>query len=176
MRNLLIVFAASVAFAAGGPSFAQTDTINSGTQVVDKAHSPGEFASIAAQSNMFEIQSSKLVLDKSKQDDVRSFARQMIDDHQKAGDAMKLAAQKASVSDLPAKLNAEYQAKMETLQNASGDALDEMYWQMQVREHRQAVQLFTEFSRNKGPLADFAKKTLPTLQAHLDKAIKLSGE
>jgi len=176
MRKTLITTAAAFALVTAGPALAQTDATNSGTQVVVEAHSPQEFATMVAQSNMFEIESSKLALDKSKQDEVRSFAQQMIDDHTKAGEAMKEAAQKASVSETPQKLNAEYQAKMDTLQNASGEAFDEMYWQMQLREHRQAVQLFTQFSQQEGPLAEFAKNTLPALQGHLDKAIKLSGE
>jgi putative membrane protein len=176
MRNPLIVTVAALALATAGTAVAQTDSTDSGTQVVVQANSPKEFATMASQSNMFEIQASKLALDISEQEDVRSFAQQMIDDHTKAGDAMKAAAKEADIGDVPTDLNTEYQAKMETLENASAEAFDDLFWQIQLREHRQAVQLFTQFSQQDGPLAEFAKNTLPTLQGHLDKAVELSAE
>lgn len=176
MRKTLIATATALALTTGGVAVAQTETGGSGAQVVVQANSPQEFATMAAQSNMFEIESSRLALEKTQQEDVRSFAQQMIDDHTKAGEAMKAAAQEADVAEVPSSLNTEYQAKMDTLRNASGEVFDELFWQVQLREHRQAVQLFTQFSQQDGPLAEFAKSTLPTLQGHLDKAVELSGE
>ena len=46
----------------------------------------------AGMANMFEVETSKVALEKSTRDDVKQFAQQMIDDHGKAGEELKAAA------------------------------------------------------------------------------------
>ncbi len=168
-RSLL--FAAALVFAPAGIVLAQTET----TQNAPAAGTPQEFAMMAAQSNMLEIESSKLALEKSKDATVQAFAQKMIDDHTKAGQEMKAAASADNVSDVPAKLDADHQAKLDELKNATADNFDSAYGQMQREAHEQAVQLFSQYSRQKGALADFAGKTLPALQGHLEMAKALPG-
>ena len=51
-----------------------------------------EFTKMAGSSNEFEIESSRLAVEQASSADVKAFARQMIEDHTKAGKAMMKAA------------------------------------------------------------------------------------
>ena len=135
---------------------------------------PAQFAMMAGTSNMFEIQSSQLALTKAQSPDVKSFAQKMIDDHTKAGQDMETAAKAQNVTP-PAKLDAANQAKLDQLNGLSGQGFDSAYDAMQLKAHQDAVALFQGYGSNgpAGALKDFAAKTLPTLQMHLQMAEKL---
>ena len=167
IRHALI--AAGIAALAAYPAAAQDSSTSVDQQqtAAVTAGTPQEFATKAMVSNMFEIQSSMLALDKSQKDAVRQFAQRMIDDHTKAGEKMKQAAEAEGVTDLPKELDSEHMDKMAKLQDASGDAFDQQYVDMQVNGHQAAVSLFDSFKDEEGELADFAGNTLPTLEEHL---------
>ena len=128
---------------------------------------PAAFAAAAASSNMFEIESSELALDKASSDDAKAFAQQMIDDHTAAGEKMKAAAEGDGVVP-PAAMAEKEQAQLEKLQSAEGEAFDEAYLAAQVAAHDEAVALFTSFSESgqESALRSFAAETLPALEEH----------
>ena len=130
--------------------------------------SPQQFAEKAAVSNLFEIQSSELALEKAEAEEVKSFAQKMIDDHTKAGEEMKAAAQADGVSSVPEELDATHKEMMDKLNAASGQEFDQQYVQMQEQAHQEAVTLFKDFSENgsDSKLKEFAAATLPTLEQH----------
>jgi len=136
---------------------------------------PAVFADLAASSNMFEIESSTLALDKATGDDVKAFAQHMIDDHTAAGEKMKAAAEKDGVVP-PAAMADKEQALIEKLQSADGEAFDEAYLTAQTAAHDQAVALFESFSENgrESALASFAAETLPTLEEHQNAVHELA--
>jgi putative membrane protein len=157
--------------------FAQEEdsTVDQVTDAVTPAVTdPAEFAEMAASSNMFEIQSSKLALDKSQNDEILSFAQQMIDDHQAAGEKMKQAAQEAGV-EVPSEMAEDQQEALDDLEEA--DDFDEAYVDAQVEAHDEAVDLFEGFSENAedGPLRTFAQETLPTLEDHKSRIEDIEG-
>src|SRR4028118_125586 len=59
------------------PQAAQSQPAQSGMQ----APAAAEFVNKAANSNMFEIQSSQAALEKTQNDHVRQYAQQMVQDH-----------------------------------------------------------------------------------------------
>jgi putative membrane protein len=137
---------------------------------------PQAFAEAAASSNMFEIESSKLALERATADDVRAFAQQMIDDHTAAGEKMKAAAESDGLTP-PTAMKEKEQADLAQIQSAEGDAFDQAYVTAQVAAHDQAVALFESFS-NQGSdsaLREFAAATLPTLQEHQSAVRELAG-
>jgi putative membrane protein len=142
-----------------------------GAQEVTK---PAEFAKMAAASNMFEIQSSKLALTRSTDEATKTFAEHMIADHTKAGQEMMPAA-KADKIKIPEKLDQKHQAKLDALKSADKSTFDKMYQAEQLKAHEAAVALFTEYAKNgeKGELKTFAVKTLPTLEEHLAEVQKM---
>ncbi|MBV9266014.1 MAG: DUF4142 domain-containing protein [Acidobacteriaceae bacterium] len=130
-----------------------------------------KFATGAAQGGMAEVQLGQLAVQKADNADVKAFGQHMVDDHTKANDELKGVAEKEGLT-LPASLNAKDQALMSKLQNLSGGAFDKAYIKAMVKDHEEDVKEFQKEANNgKDPqLKDFASKTLPTLQSHLDMA------
>jgi putative membrane protein len=155
------------------PPAAASDTAGDMTSVT----SPQDFADKAGVANMFEIESSKVALEKASSDDVKTFAQKMVDDHTKAGEAMKTAADSQGGITVPTELDDAHQQMLDQLNGAAGADFDTLYIQMQTDAHKQAVALFDAFSKNgeDGALKDFAGKTLPTLQEHYDMVQKLGS-
>jgi putative membrane protein len=137
-----------------------------------------EFVPMAAMSDKFEIESSKVALKSAKSDSVKQFAQQMIDDHT-ANSKMLMQAVKDAGGKMnaPRKLDKPHQAMLKQLRGAPGTQFDAMYINEQMTAHQQAVALFTSYAK-KGDnkvLASYAKQALPTLQMHLDMVQKLAG-
>ena len=93
----------------------------------------------------------------------------MVDDHGKANDELQGIAQKKSIS-LPPAVDAEHQAKMDSLGKLSGKNFDSAYVNAMVDGHQKTLTLMQgEASSGKdADLKAFATKTLPTLKMHLD--------
>jgi putative membrane protein len=131
------------------------------------------FVQKAAAGNLFEILSSQIALEKSKNEKVREFAQKMITDHTKAGNDLKAAMEKANATDAPLTAPAEtldpaHQQILDTMKAASSDLFDAKYIDAQVSAHNEAIRLFQGY-KNDGvntALKDFAEMTLPVLEAH----------
>ncbi len=173
MRTLMLTAAGVLALAFAQPAVAQTKT--TATTVAMEVKTPEDFAKMASQSNMLEVETSKLALEKSKKEDIRAFAQRMVDDHTNAGKEMEKAAASDGVTAVPAKLDDQHAKMLKDLGAASAGDFDSQYAQLQVQAHEQAVALFTGYSQQKGALADLAGKLLPTLQEHLEMARDLKG-
>ena len=129
-----------------------------------------KFMQQAAQSDMFEIQSSQLALTKARSPAVRKFASNMIDEHTRTTQQLTDMASRKAVL-LPAELDPVLQQKMAVLQ-ATNRTFDRAYMANQVAGHRDAVQnLNSEISGGTDPeVKAFAQQTLPIVQGHLDMA------
>jgi predicted outer membrane protein len=162
----------SPAFAQDAAKPADTATQSAAMAVTD----PQQFAEKATVSNMFEIESSKVALEKATGEEAKAFAQHMIDDHTKAGEEMKAAADAQGNITLPAALDAEHQGKVDQLKGLSGEQFDSEYLSMQLAAHQDAVALFDGYSKDgaEGELKTFAQKTLPTLQSHLADVEKIA--
>jgi putative membrane protein len=139
------------------------------------AMAPQDFAATAASSNMFEIESSKLAIERSENPDVRAFAQHMIDDHTAAGEKMKAAAKSDGVT-VPDALAPGEQTKLDELKSTEGGDFDHAYVTAQAAAHDDAVALFQAFATegDQSALGAFAAETLPTLQQHQSAAHKLA--
>lgn len=141
------------------------------------ATTPAAFAAEAGSSNMFEIESSQLALERSKQEMVRSFAQQMVTDHTAAGEKMNAAAQKDGV-EVPAALSAAHQGVLDALKGENDDGFDDAYIEAQIKAHDQAVGLFSAFAKAhpSTALGAFAAATLPTLEEHQTHVHQMRGK
>ena len=134
-----------------------------------KVRRAADFVPMAAIGNTFEIQSSNLALQKSKNGAIRAFATKMGEDHSTA--ASKLAAavdQSETKTQVPLDLDASHEDMLRQLEASQSPDFDALFIQMQTKAHDEAIALFEAFSSNgpDGPLKDFASKTLPTLKEH----------
>ncbi len=128
------------------------------------------FVQKATVSNLFEIQTSQLALQRSQSNDVKAFAQQMVTDHTKAGMDMQAALAKDTAETAPPMtLDPAHQAKLEQLRRSSPESFDRAYVMLQNDAHHDAVGLFQLYAQGgePGPLKDFAATTLPVLQMHL---------
>jgi putative membrane protein len=149
------------------PAFAQDATSSSTPQ------DPAQFATMAASSNLLEIQSSNLALEQSETEEVRTFAEHMIEDHTAASEKMMTAAEADGVT-VPAQMEDRHQAMLEDLAAAEGADFDALYLQMQVQAHEEAVALFDAYDEADTNLGAFAAETLPTLEEHLTEVQQLT--
>ena len=126
------------------------------------------FAEKAAQSDMFEMESAKLVLDKGTSDEVKTFAGDMVKDHGRSTHGLHDAAAKDGIK-LPADMGPELAKKYESLKPLTGPTLDAAYISTQISVHTDAVELFDKYSKDgqAGALKSFAQKTYPTIRMHL---------
>ena len=133
------------------------------------------FMKQAAQDGHAEVEASKLAQDKAHSEQVKSFARQMIDDHTKAGDELKALAASKGV-DVPDGPSVRQQAQLKLLGSTDGVKFDKRYVdQSGVAAHEETVKLFKK-GASEAKDADvkaFAAKTLPTLEHHLQMARQL---
>lgn len=127
-------------------------------------------------SNLFEIQSSQVALQKSNTPAVRAYAQQMISDHTTAQNQVAALAAARRVP-LPPALPPELQLKVNTLSGLSGAAFDAAYIQEQTLGHQFTVSIFqNELTAGRdAEVVAFANQNLPTIQQHLQAAQALGS-
>jgi len=140
-------------------------------------NSDQDFVTRAAQGNSAEIELGKIVAAKSKNPSVKQFAQMMVKDHTTALNELQELAQSKNLNfndDLPDAAKA-LQAK---LSSDTGKQLDKDYMDSMVEDHQKDVQEFTDKSETaKDPdVKQWAGKTLPTLQKHLEKAQQIDAK
>jgi putative membrane protein len=126
-----------------------------------------EFVAHAARDGIAEVELGKLASARAASEDVKQFARRMVDDHSKANDELKSLASSKNIP-VPTDTDAEHKMLMDKLGKVSGAEFDRAFMDAMVTDHDHAVAKFRAFSeRGDDPeLKKWAEKTLPTLQAH----------
>lgn len=153
------------AVAGGAIAQMQTDQKSSHERTASEVDGPDNaFIVKAANSGMFEIESSKIAVKRAKDAEVKKFAQQMVTDHTKADAELK----KVAGTKVPAKPDEATLARIEKINAASDDKFDAVYVAEQRAAHDEAVSLFTKASKDVADpeLKAFAEKTLPTLEQH----------
>ncbi len=170
MKHVLLT--ASLLLCAGG-ALAQSATestgVNSALGVAPKTE---DFIMEASASDVFEIESSKLALQKGN-DATKAFAQQMVTDHEKSTAELKALVASGKVQGNPVTtLTEEFKEEIDELAKLDGDELSEEYIDDQVDAHEDAVDLFKRYAEE-GENADlkaWAAKTLPALEHHYQMA------
>jgi putative membrane protein len=143
-----------------------------GVALAASSASDRDFAAKAARDGAREVELGKLAVQRSDNEAIKSFGQQMVDDHTKAGEELKAAAEQSGI-DLP---NETAAAKPDSaLEKLDGAKFDETFARTMVEDHRKAVAMFQHEAEDGGDpnLKMFAKKTLPTLRHHLQMAEEL---
>jgi putative membrane protein len=100
----------------------------------------------------------------------------MVTDHTKTSAELKGRITSGKVKEeLPTALESSHQSKLDKLKDESGKDFSSSFDSMQVSAHKDAVSLFERYAKggDNPDLKDWAGKTLPALQHHLDMAEKL---
>jgi putative membrane protein len=134
------------------------------------------FAAKAAVGGMAEVALGKMAEAKGTDGQVKDFGKMMVTDHGKAN-AELMSIAKAKNLSLPSGLDAEHQAKSDSLSKLSGKDFDEAYVNAMVEGHQKTLALMqSEASNGKdADLKAFAAKTAPVVQMHLTAINKIKG-
>ena len=132
------------------------------------------FVALVAPSNLFEIESSQLALDRPVSPAVKDFARRMVEDHSAGGVRFREVVAVARVTAPPEKLDARRIAQIESLRAASDAQFEKAYLDLQRKARDEAVALFEGYAAGgeHAALRAFAAELLPRLREHraaLDK-------
>jgi putative membrane protein len=128
-----------------------------------------------AQANMAEIESARMALGKSQNDEVRKFAQQMIDDHTRALEEVRQLAQSKGIT-LPSALERNDKRMADKLSTQSGDAFDRAYLDKAgVAEHKKThAMLHKAQPRIKdADLKALVARTMPLVDQHLSAVQQL---
>ncbi|WP_207081065.1 DUF4142 domain-containing protein [Novosphingobium sp. KA1] len=142
------------------------------------ALSPSDFADTLGSANLFEIEAAKIAIERSKSDNVRLFARQMIVDHENAQAQLEkaISSRTAALTFTP-KLDGQQNAQINALR-AAGEKFDNAYIEQQRIAHEQALAMLTDFASNgdDANLRKLARSTMPVVAAHLDHLRQMAGD
>lgn len=134
------------------------------------------FVQRMAMSDMYEIEASRVALERAESPQVRDFARMMVDAHTKTTNEAKAAVQAQNLTvRLPTALDREHQAMINDLRAASGEEFDQRYLDQQTRAHQEALDELEDHARDGATPAfkALAAKTATTVREHLDRARNL---
>jgi putative membrane protein len=129
------------------------------------------FATAAAASDLYEIESAKLAASKAASADIKSFAQHVRTDHEKSSAELKSMAASANVTVTPA-LDAEKQRMLDQLKAANGAEFDRLFLDQQKTAHQKALSLHQGYASggDNAALKGFASKTAGVVKGHLDHA------
>lgn len=170
MKKFLI---GSAFVALATTALAQSATEKTGVNsALGIAPSVEDFVREVSSSDVFEIESSKLALERGD-DATKAFAQQMVTDHQKTSTELKQLVESGEVkATLDGKTSSAHQDMLDDLKKLQSAEFIEQYKEDQVSVHEDAVDLFQRYSESgENPaLKAWAAKILPALQHHLKAA------
>ena len=136
------------------------------------------FVRVAATSDLYEMEASRLAEQRAQNEQLKRFAERMLRDHGKTtGELKGMLGQLQGVSaqQMPTRLDQQHETLMQQLQGAQGAEFDRLYAQQQVQSHQAAVDLFRAYAQSGDDeqLKRWASQTLPSLEEHLREAQQL---
>ena len=189
--NRLIYLASAAMLAAAVPATAQMaaapmTTASTGTMsATDVGVAPltgisaTDYVKMAADSDMFEIRSSQLALQKSKRADIKDFARQMIADHTTTSKSLMAALSNndRKIAKPSTMMSADNDAKLALLKKAPKASFDDLYLQQQTQAHQTAWALHKGYATDgtDAALKQVASTAVPIVERHLGHAKGLTS-
>lgn len=136
---------------------------------------PEHFIDMAGMSDLFEIESSRILLIGSSHPQIRQFAQTMIEHHTRSTNELRSIPEAANRN--PPELDQRHVSLLNVLRAAQGDLLNRTYVDQQIDAHIEAIQLYEVFMRvqNPTPLYAFAQRNLPMIRQHLAMAQALQA-
>ena len=130
---------------------------------------PAEYVKTAGASDLYERQSSQIVLQTTQDSKVRQFAEQMIAEHTKSTADVKAAAARSRVPVAPPALMPAQAELIAQLRAESGPARDATYIAQQKASHNQALDVQKAYAMDgtAPALKIAADKIVPVVESHI---------
>lgn len=191
MKQIAIISVASLALLAAcnqnAESPGQTEPVNAVQDATSAAVGQTSAATLgantvdsyvpsAAMGDMFEIESSKIAMEKSTNADVKALAEMITTDHTASTAMLKQRAPaEAPNVAIPTALDQRRMGMLDNLRAASAADFDRVYLDQQIAAHNEALTLHRGFSdHSETPqLAALAREVVPKIEMHLQRAQEL---
>jgi putative membrane protein len=131
---------------------------------------PAEYVMTAGASDLYEITSSKVVLETTQDPKIRDFAQMMVTDHMKSTADVKAAAARSRVRAMPPKLTPAQTELVTQLRAEQGPARDARYVAQQRVSHGQALAVQQAYAAGgtAPALKTVASTIVPVVQHHVE--------
>jgi putative membrane protein len=125
----------------------------------------------------FQVDSGRIAETKSTRAAIRSYAHLMVTSHIPVVDALNAILRRKGITPSNTLLHGAYDAMLFTLSADHGTAFDQNYVNGQVEYQKGNAALFQQEIQNGSDpdLRQFARETLPKIEDHLQRALKLAG-
>lgn len=135
------------------------------------------FMQVAGESDVYEITSSQIAVQRAQDSKVRDFASMLIGHHTFTTNTMLTQAKAAGLQPPPAVLGQGTRAKIDQLLAAGPADFDRIYIQQQVPAHEEALAVMSAYADggDKAPLRTAAKGAVPIITQHLEHARMLQA-
>jgi putative membrane protein len=155
-----------------GPATGMGDTGRSTattTPVTDAA--VNSFVQKALSGGMMKVELGNMASTNAQNQRVKNFGAMMVSDHSQAGNELRSMATSNAIT-VPSAMMPEHKKHVDMLRDKKGSAFDKAYMDMMVKDHKEDIKAFTNASQNltEAGYKNYAAKTLPVLQKHLDSA------
>lgn len=134
-----------------------------------------EFFRLAYQGNNAEIQTSRLALERSQNDDIRDYAQRMITEHTRANEQLTRYATQQNIQLPSERVDPLNQAIAARLGQLSGEAFEQAYVEAQTNAHLRTIALYrTEIAQGQTQgLRTYASQLLPNIEQHYEMASEM---
>jgi putative membrane protein len=135
------------------------------------------FVKRATLAGMMEVRACEAALKRNLTAEEQAFAKQLINDHQKANDELASIAKRKGLTP-PSGLTADEEEKLSKMAGIKDKDFNEEFLEHQISCHKKSIDLFEDQAED-GKDADlkaFAAKHVPTLKAHLETAKRLEDK
>lgn len=162
--------AASLSLAACDPAMNGPETATAPGEMTPTAAMP--FVMMAGASDLFEIESSRMAVQKAQRPEVRQYAQMLIQHHMMTTQQVTAAARAAGMNPPPPQLMPMQQRMLDELRATSNANFDAVYLRQQVPAHEMALALHRNYAqRGDTPsLRSAANGAVPIVTQHLEQA------
>ncbi|MBE9159919.1 DUF4142 domain-containing protein [Nodosilinea sp. LEGE 06152] len=137
-----------------------------------------EFLKLAYQGNNAEIDTSRLALERSQNEEIRQYAQRMIAEHTRANEVLTQYAAQEGLELPSARVDPLSLAIAEQLTQLSGPEFDQAYVGVQANSHLRAIALYrTEIAQGQTQeLTEYASQLLPSIEEHYEMASAMMAD
>jgi putative membrane protein len=130
------------------------------------------YMEMAASSDMFEIQSGQLALQRACDPAVRGFAQQIVADHTRMSNMMMSTAQANNLPPPPMGMAPHHAAMLQRLQAAPAQGFDAAFRTEQIAAHQEALSLHRGYAEDgdHAAMRGLAAQAVPAIEMHLQHA------
>ncbi len=130
----------------------------------------------AIQGNLAEVDMGRLAQKRSRNEEIKNFGDMLVQDHSEANTRANAVARQIGLNP-PTRPSVKQRLSYGYYASLRGNTFDRQFVKHMVDDHKKDIQAYqAQAQSGTGPVADYAKQTLPTLEKHLNTAESLQSK